>query len=49
VVDRELRTSRTGVFAAGDVVAGAYARVAAALGQGSLVARSVLAYLQGGS
>jgi len=47
VVDRELQTSCDGVFAAGDVVAGAYARVAAALGQGSLAARSVLRYLQG--
>ena len=49
VVDRDMRTSREGVFAAGDVVAGAYARVAAALGQGSLAARSVLRYLQGTS
>lgn len=49
VVDRELRTSRTGVFAVGDVVAGAYARVSAALGSGSLAARSVLAYLEGRS
>jgi thioredoxin reductase (NADPH) len=49
VVDRELRTSRAGVFAVGDVVAGAYARVAAALGQGSLAARSVLHYLEGRS
>jgi len=47
VVDRELRTSRAGVFAAGDVVAGAYPRVAAALGQGSLAARSVLHFLEG--
>jgi thioredoxin reductase (NADPH) len=47
VVDREMRTSRDGVFAAGDVVAGAYARIAAALGQGSLAARSVLRYLHG--
>src|SRR5207247_10459571 len=31
VVDRELGTSRGGVFAAGDVVVDAYARVAAAL------------------
>src|SRR5207245_4223806 len=45
VVDREMQTSRDGVFAAGDVVAGAYARVAAALGQGALAARSVLRYL----
>ena len=49
VVDRELRTSRTGVFAAGDVVSGAYPRVAAALGQGSLAARSVLHYIEGRS
>ena len=49
VVDRELRTSQAGVFAVGDVVAGAYARVAAALGQGSLAARSVLYYLEGRS
>jgi thioredoxin reductase (NADPH) len=49
VVDRELRTSRAGVFAVGDVVAGAYARVAAALGHGSLAARSVLHYLEGRS
>jgi thioredoxin reductase (NADPH) len=47
VVDRELRTSQAGVFAVGDVVSGAYARVAAALGQGSLAARSVLHYLEG--
>jgi thioredoxin reductase (NADPH) len=47
VVDHELRTSRDGVFAAGDVVADAYARVAAALGQGILAARSVLRFLQG--
>ena len=49
VVDRELRTSRSGVFAAGDVVAGAYPRVAAALGHGSLAARSVLQHLEGRS
>jgi thioredoxin reductase (NADPH) len=47
VVDRDLRTSRPGVFAAGDVVADAYPRVAAALGHGSLAARSVLHYLEG--
>src|SRR5439155_24842570 len=46
VVDEQLRTSRPGVFAAGDVVAGAYWRVATALGQGSLAARSVLHYVQ---
>jgi thioredoxin reductase len=49
VVDRELRTSRRGVFAVGDVVSGAYPRVAAALGTGSLAARSVLAHLEGRS
>lgn len=48
VVDREMQTSREGVFAVGDVVAGSYARVAAALGQGALAARSVLRHLQGG-
>ena len=47
VVDQAMQTSREGVFGAGDVVAGAYARVAAALGQGALAARSVLRYLQG--
>jgi thioredoxin reductase (NADPH) len=47
VVDADLQTSRAGVFAAGDVVSGAYARIAAAMGQGSVAARSVLRYLQG--
>jgi len=46
VVDRELRTSCPGVFAAGDVVSGAYWRVSSALGQGSLVSRTVLNLLQ---
>jgi thioredoxin reductase (NADPH) len=46
VVDGELRTSCPGVVAAGDVVADAYPRVATALGQGALAARSVLQYLQ---
>jgi thioredoxin reductase (NADPH) len=45
VVDETLATSRPGVFAAGDVVAGAYWRIATAIGQGSLAARSVLRYL----
>jgi thioredoxin reductase (NADPH) len=49
IVDGQLRTSAPAVFAAGDVVADAYARVAAALGQGSLAARSVLRHLQGRS
>jgi thioredoxin reductase (NADPH) len=47
VVDTELRTSRPGVFAAGDVVAGAYWRIATAMGQGSLAARSVQRFLAG--
>jgi thioredoxin reductase (NADPH) len=46
-VDGDLQTSRVGIFAAGDIVSGAYPRVAAAIGQGSLAARSVLRYLQG--
>ena len=45
VVDNVLATSRLGVFAAGDVVAGAYWRIASAIGQGSLAARSVLRHL----
>ena len=45
VVDEMLATSRPGVFAAGDVVAGAYWRIATAIGQGSLAARSVLRHL----
>jgi thioredoxin reductase (NADPH) len=48
VADLELRASRPGVFAAGDVVSGAYWRVAAALGQGSRVSRTILRYLQDG-
>jgi thioredoxin reductase (NADPH) len=47
VVDGDLQTSRIGVFAVGDVVSGAYARIATAMGQGSLAARSVLRHLQG--
>jgi thioredoxin reductase (NADPH) len=41
VVDAELRTSQPGVFAAGDVAAGAYPRIAVASGSGVLAARSV--------
>ncbi|TML12997.1 MAG: NAD(P)/FAD-dependent oxidoreductase [Actinobacteria bacterium] len=47
IVDSELRTSRDGVLAAGDVTAGSYPRVATALGQGVLAARSALRYVQG--
>jgi thioredoxin reductase (NADPH) len=46
VVDSELRASQPGVFAAGDVVSGAYWRVSNALGHGSLVSRTILRYLQ---
>jgi thioredoxin reductase (NADPH) len=46
IVDGELTTSCRGVFAAGDVVSGAYWRVSNALGHGSLVSRSILRYLQ---
>jgi thioredoxin reductase len=46
VVDAELRTSQPGVFAAGDVVAGAYARIAVASGSGVFAARSVQRYLR---
>jgi thioredoxin reductase (NADPH) len=49
VTDRELRTSCPGVFAAGDVVSGAYWRVANALGHGSLVSRTILRHLQDSS
>ncbi len=45
VVDGTLRTSQPGVFAAGDVVAGSYWRVATAFGQGVLAARSILRHL----
>jgi thioredoxin reductase (NADPH) len=49
VVDEMLATSCPGVFAAGDVVAGAYWRIATAIGQGSLAARSVLRHLAAAS
>ena len=47
VVNGELATSCPGVFAAGDVVSGAYWRVANALGHGSLVSRTILRHLEG--
>jgi thioredoxin reductase (NADPH) len=46
VVDPALTASAHGVFAAGDVTAGAYPRLATALGQGVLAARSVLRHLE---
>jgi thioredoxin reductase (NADPH) len=48
VVDADLRTSDPRTFAAGDVVEGAYERIATAIGQGSLAARSIHAYLESG-
>ncbi len=45
-VDGELRTSNPRTFAAGDVTEGAYERIATAIGQGSLAARSILTYLE---
>jgi thioredoxin reductase len=44
-VNADLGTSDPRTFAAGDVVEGAYARVATAVGQGSFAARSILAHL----
>jgi thioredoxin reductase (NADPH) len=46
VVDGALQTSQSGVFAAGDVVADSYWRVATAFGQGVLAARSILRHLE---
>jgi len=48
VVNGDLRTSEPRTFAAGDVVEGAYERIATAIGQGSLAARSILDYLASG-
>jgi thioredoxin reductase (NADPH) len=45
-VNADLRTSDPRTFAAGDVVEGAYERIATAVGQGSLAARSIFAYLE---
>jgi len=45
-VDSGLRTSDPRTFAAGDVVEGAYERIATAVGQGSLAARSILRSLE---
>ena len=46
VTDEDLATSCPGVFAAGDVVSGAYWRVSSALGHGSLVSRTILRFVQ---
>jgi thioredoxin reductase (NADPH) len=46
ITDENLATSCPGVFAAGDVVSGAYWRVSNALGQGSLVSRAILRFVQ---
>jgi len=47
-VDADLRTSDPRTFAAGDVVEGAYERIATAVGQGSSAARSILHCLESG-
>ena len=44
-VDAALCTSHPQAFAAGDVVEGAYERIATAIGQGALAARSILRHL----
>jgi thioredoxin reductase (NADPH) len=46
ITDEDLATSCPGVFAAGDVVSGAYWRVSSALGHGSLVSRAILRFVQ---
>jgi thioredoxin reductase (NADPH) len=46
ITDEDLATSCPGVFAAGDVVRGAYWRVANALGHGSLVSRTILRFVE---
>ena len=45
-VNGDLRTSDPRTFAAGDVIDGAYERIATAIGQGSLAARSILNFLE---
>ncbi len=49
VVKPDLGTSHPRTFAAGDVVEGAYERIATAMGQGALAARSILTCLGPGS
>jgi thioredoxin reductase (NADPH) len=46
VVDAEMRSSRDGVFAAGDCTAGSYRRLPTAIGQGVLAARSARRQLE---
>lgn len=45
-VDEDLRTSHPRTFAVGDVVEGAYERIATAIGQGALAARSILHFVE---
>lgn len=47
VSDSDLQTSVPGVFVAGDVRAGAYRQIAAAVGEGVLAYRSIRRYLEG--
>jgi thioredoxin reductase (NADPH) len=44
--DRDLMTSVRGVFAAGDVRAGAYRQIAFSVGDGALAYRSIFRYLE---
>ncbi len=46
LAESDLRTSVSGIFVAGDVRAGAYRQIAAAVGEGVLAYRSIRAYLE---
>ncbi len=46
LAENDLRTSIAGIFVAGDVRAGAYRQIAAAVGEGVLAYRSIRAYLE---
>ncbi len=47
IVNGDLATSASCVFAAGDIVSGGYPRIATAMGSGVLAARGIIAYLNG--
>jgi thioredoxin reductase (NADPH) len=46
IADHDFRTSVKGIFVAGDVRAGAYRQIAAAVGEGVMAYRSIRAYLE---